>query len=70
MALVEPESNKADPLLGIVTVFDEKWNKLLIFVIDGTSSVKLVKFIVFATKFCKPEAVIDDILNDGIDSKE
>jgi hypothetical protein len=33
-------------------------------------SVKLVKFVVFATKDVKPEAVIDDILNDGTDSKE
>ncbi len=70
MALVEPESSKRDPLLGIVTVFDERWKKLLRLVIDGTSSVKLVKFRVFATKVCKPEEVIDDILNDGIDSKE
>jgi hypothetical protein len=70
MALVELESNKADPVLGIVTVFDDEWKKLLRLVIDGTSIVKLVKFTVFATKVCKPEAVIDDILNDGIDSKE
>jgi hypothetical protein len=70
MALTELESNKRDPVLGIVTEFDERWKKLLRFVIDGTSSVKLVKFTVFATKVCKPEEVIDDILNDGIDSKE
>ena len=69
MALGEPESNKADPVLGITTEFDEL-NKLLIFVIDGTSSVKLVKFTVFAIKRERPELVIDDILNDGIDSKE
>ena len=70
MALVEPDSSKRDPLLGIATAFDERWKKLGRLVIDGTSSVKLVKFRVFATKVCKPEEVIDDILNDGIDSKE
>ena len=70
MALGELESNKRDPVLGIVTVFDVKWKKLLIFVIDGTLSVKLVKFTVFATKLERPKGVIDDILNDGIDSKE
>ena len=44
--------------------------KLLIFVIAGTLSVKLVKFVVFVAKDVKPVALIDDILNDGIYSKE
>ena len=70
MALGELESNKEDPVLGIVTVFDEREKRLLILAIDGTLSVKLVKFTVFATKLERPPEVIDDILNDGIDSKE
>jgi hypothetical protein len=43
---------------------------LVIFVIAGTLSVKLVKFKVFAAKYAKPEEPIDGILNNGIDSKE
>jgi hypothetical protein len=43
---------------------------LVINVIAGTLSVKLVKLKVFAAKYAKPKEPIDDILNNGIDSKE
>jgi hypothetical protein len=43
---------------------------LVIFVIAGMLSVKLVKLKVFEAKYDKPEEFIDDILNNGIDSKE
>jgi len=70
MALLELLLFKGDPPLGIVTVlegFNKSW---VILVIAGALTVKLVKLIVFATKPDMPVPVIDDILNDGIDSKE
>jgi hypothetical protein len=44
--------------------------RALMLVIAEVDSVKLVKLMVFAAKVIKPVLVIDEVLNDGIDSKE
>jgi hypothetical protein len=69
MALFVEEEKFKDPVPGD-NGLEEKNKMPSILVIAGTLSVKLVKLKVFAAKYRKPVVVIDDILSDGIDSKE